>query len=164
MLFRSANVATANLEEIANSTSKIIVSEMSKTHIGAATTTPYSIYFQYYPNTTTYPTGVAVVNGTDFHGKNVKVVASIESVSGYGTAIKSITQPVSDGTYVSGATWGRVDVQTYGSGEAILRSKLKILCQLEGQTALYREVIFTVMQKQLFNNGVIDSSIDVVEA
>ena len=159
----SANVATANLEEIANSTSKIIVSEMSKTHIGAETTTPYSIYFQYYPNTTQYSNEVAVVNNTTFHGKNVKVVASIEPVSGYGPAIKSITQPVSDGTYVSGATWGRVDVQTYGSGSAVLRSKLKILCQLEGQTALYREVIFTVMEKQRFNNGVIDSSIDVVE-
>ena len=159
----SANVATANLDEIANSTSKIIVSEMSKTHIGAATTTPYSIYFQYYPNTTQYSNEVAVVNNTTFHGKNVKVVASIEPVSGYGPAIKSITQPVSDGTYVSGATWGRVDVQTYGSGNAVLRSKLKILCQLEGQTALYREVIFTVMEKQRFNNGVIDSSIDVVE-
>ena len=161
----SANVATANLDEIANSVSRIVVSEMSKTHIGAETTEPYSIYFQYYPDTQSQSHGseVAVVNGTNFYGKNVKVVASIEAVSGYGPAIKSITQPVADTEYSSGSTWGRVDVQTYGSGEAILRSKLKILCQLEGQTALYREVIFTVMQKQLFNNGVIDSSIDVVE-
>ncbi len=158
----SANVATANLDDIANSTSRIIVSEMSKTHIGDETTTPYSIYFQYYPNTTDYSSEVAVVNGTSFHGKNVKVTASIEPVSGYDAAIKSITQPVSDGTYQSGSTWGRVDVQTYGSGADVLRSKLKILCQLEGQTALYREVIFTVMQKQRFNNG-IDASIDAVE-
>ncbi|MBQ6578973.1 MAG: BACON domain-containing protein, partial [Bacteroidales bacterium] len=158
----SANVATANLDEIANSVSRIIVSEMSKTHIGDATTTPYSIYFQYYPNTQTYANEVAVVNGTNFHGKNVKVVASIEAVSGYGAAISSITQPVSDGSYASGATWGRVDVQTYGSRDAVLRSKLKILCQLEGQTALYREVIFTVMEKQEFNNG-INASIDAVE-
>ena len=158
----SANVATANLDEIANSVSRIVVSEMSKTHIGDATTDPYSIYFQYYPNTTTYPSEVAVVNNTTFHGKNVKVVASIEPVSGYGAAIKSITQPVADATYISGSTWGRVDVQTYGSGSEVLRSKLKILCQLEGQTALYREVIFTVMEKQRFNNG-INASIDAVQ-
>ena len=165
----SANVATANLDEIANSTSKIIVSEMSKTHIGDPTTdaNPYKIYFQYYPNTTQYASEVAVVNGTTFHGKNVKVVATIEPVSGYGPAIKSIEQPVADGTYINEATWGRVDVQTYGSGATVKRSKLKILCQLDGQTALYREVIFTVMNKQRFNNGKnatgINSSIDAVE-
>ena len=165
----SANVATANLDEIANSTSSIIVSEMSKTHIGAATTdaNPYKIYFQYYPDTKNHSGEVAVVDNTNFHGKKVKVVATIEPVSGYGPAIKSIEQPVADGTYINGTTWGRVDVQTYGSGDAVLRSKLKIFCQLEGQTALYREVIFTVMQKQRFNDGVnatgINSSIDEVE-
>ena len=160
----SANVATANLDEIANSTSKIIVSEMSKTHIGDPTTTPYSIYFQYYPDTQNHSTEVAVVNNTTTSwGKKVKVVASVEAVSGYDAAIRSITQPVADTGYASGATWGRVDVQTYGSGSKVLRSKLKILCQMEGHTALYREVIFTVMEKQRFNNGLIDSSIDVVE-
>lgn len=160
----SANIATANLDEIANSTSRIVVSEMSKTHIGEATTeaNPYKIYFQYYPNTSTYPSEVAVVNNTNFHGKNVKVIASIEPVSGYGPAIKSITQPVVDATYSSEETWGRVDVQTYGSGDNILRSKLKIFCQLDGQTALYREVIFTVMQKQRFNDGTSNSSIDAI--
>ncbi len=161
----SANVATANLDEIENSASRIVVSEMSKTHIGAATTTPYSIYFQFYPDIATnqYADEVAVENGTDFHGKNVKVVASIEQVSGYDAAISSITQPVSDGSYASGATWGRVDVQTYGSGDAVRRSKLKILCQVDGQQALYREVIFTVMEKQYFNNGTDDSSIGAIE-
>ena len=142
---------------------------MSKTHIGTATTTPYSIYFQYYPNTTDYPDEVVVVDshdtengGAQFHGKDVKVVASVVTVSGYGTAIKSITTPVIDMTYQNGVVWGRVDVHTFGSGATPLRSKLKILCQPDGQTALYREVVFTVMEKQRFNNG-IDSSVDAIE-
>ncbi len=143
----SANIATAMLDEITNNKSLIKVSEMSKTSIGAAN--EFDINFWFYPDVENHPNDVRVNNGT-YQGQTVTIQYAIEEVAGHDAAIYEVTNLTPTGTPEMGTLHVKVNASTVG---AVKKSKLKILGQWGSQRALYREVEFTVMEKQNFAQG-----------
>lgn len=140
----SANIATAMLDEITNQKSLIKVSEMSKTSIGAANT--FDINFWFYPDVQGHPNDVRVNNGASYLGETVTIQYTIEDVAGYSPAISEVVNNT-----LADADMGTLNVKVYKSDPGVVkRSKLKILGQWGVQRALYREVEFTVMEKQVF--------------
>ena len=137
----SANIATAMLNEIGTSTSKIQVSQTSITSVGAAK--PKSFTFAFYPD----------ANGSPVTASSGDVTISITQmeVSGYPGAID---QTKNDDGYVKGIKDngdGTVTVQLLSSEGGEKMSKVRIQGEKQGQRPLYREIIFTVMDKQDFS-------------
>lgn len=141
----SANIATANLDEIDNHHSKIVVNQMDFTNIGASKT--YDVYFQFYPLST--GTEVVVQSGNSSQGA-VTISTTKLDVSGYSNPITNLSTVTVDNTYESGKTWGHFTVTVAGSSTGVQRGKVRVLGQVEGMRSLYREVVFTVMEKQNF--------------
>ncbi len=153
----SANIATAMLDEITNQKSLIKVSEMSKTFIGeGGEDKAVDINFWFYPDVQNHPTDVRVINGVTYQGQTVTIQVILEDVSGHQHAVDSW----SNTTPASGATMGTIHVVPSSSVTgSVKRSKLKILGQWGTQRALYREVEFTVMEKQAFAKGDIECTV-----
>lgn len=144
----SANIATSMLDEITNQKSLIKVSEMSKTFIGKDN--DYDISFWFYPDVATaaHKEDVVVIDGTTYQNQRVTIQIAVEEVAGHSAAIASF-----ENTTVSNDE-GTIHVVLNDSAEgAVKKSKLKILGQWGTQRALYREVEFTVMEKQEFKQG-----------
>ena len=136
----SANIATAMLNEIGTSTSKITVSQTSITSVGAAK--PKSFTFAFYPD----------ANGPAVTASSGDVTISITQmeVSGYANAID---QDKDDEGFVNGIKDngdGTVTVQLLSSEGGEKMSKVRIQGEKTGQRPLYREIVFTVMDKQDF--------------
>lgn len=149
----SANIATSMLDEITNNRSLIKVSEMSKTTIGDAR--DIDINYWFYPDVANNPTDVVVYHGTTYNGSQVTIQTIIEEVAGYQAAIES-----AENTTSSSDEMGTVKVTTVASVSGVVKkSKLKILGQWGTQRALYREVEFTVMEKQNFEQGDLECSV-----
>lgn len=142
----SANIATSMLDEITNNRSLIKVSEMSKTTIGDGR--DIDIDFWFYPDVQNHPNDVVVNHNTAFQGQTVTIQIIDEEVAGYQPAIASFVNLTP-----SNADMGVIRVTTNSSvAGSVKKSKLKILGQWGTQRALYREVEFTVMEKQYFEN------------
>ncbi len=148
----SANVSTAMLDDISNSKSRIVVAgeggkSMSYTVIGSGKTIDVDFYF--YPVASN--SEVVVTNGKRSTAANATVIIKkeIEKDGSYPQAIKSISNvivtPNANGTDNHGTITVTLDDSESG---VIKKGKLKILGQVEGSQALYREVCFTVMEKQ----------------
>ncbi|MBR2210324.1 MAG: hypothetical protein IKG84_03280 [Bacteroidales bacterium] len=136
----SANIATSMLNEIGTQTSKIQVSQTSITSVGAAK--PKSFTFAFYPDAN----GPAVTASSG----NVTISITQMEVSGYASAID---QDKDDDGFVDGIKDngdGTVTVQLLGSEGGEKMSKVRVQGQKAGQRPLYREIIFTVMDKQNF--------------
>lgn len=136
----SANIATAMLSEIGTEDSKITVSQTSITSVGAAQ--PKTFTFAYYPDAD----GPAVTAT----GGNVTITITQSEVSGYPVAID---QTKNDDGYVKGIKDngdGTVEVQLLSSVGGEKKSKVRVQGEVNGQRPLYREIIFTVMDKQEF--------------
>ena len=153
----SANVATSMLDEITNQKSLIKVSEMSKTLIGeGGEDKAVDINFWFYPDVENHPNDVVVNHGANYEGQAVTIQVILEDVSGHQPAVASWTNT----TPTSGATMGTIHVVPNSSAEgAVKKSKIKILGQWGTQRALYREVEFTVMEKQNFAQGSVVCSV-----
>ena len=139
----SANIATAMLNEIGNTNSKIQVSQTSITSVGAAK--PKEFTFAYYPDK----------QGDPVYASSGDITVSITQmeVSGYPIAIN---QNKNDEGYVKGIKDngnGTVSVYLLSSAGGEKRSKVRIQGSKEGQRGLYREILFTVMDKQEFKDG-----------
>ena len=147
----SANIATSMLDD---NKSKITVSMMSKTTIGAGK--EYDVDFYFYPDVQGHPNSVVVNNGTSFEGQAVTIQYIIEEVSGHQPAITEVNNLTPSGTPAKGTL--RVKVNSSSAG-VVKKSKLKILGQWGTQRALYREVEFTVMEKQKFEQGDLECSV-----
>lgn len=145
----SANIATAMLDEITNNKSLIKVSEMSKTSIGEEK--EFDINFWFYPDVQGHPNDVRVNNGT-YQGQTVTIQYALEEVAGHPAAIElnNVTNLTPSGTPEMGTIRVKVNASSVG---VVKKSKLKILGQWGSQRALYREVEFTVMEKQNFAQG-----------
>ena len=147
----SANVATAMLDEIGNGKSNIKVSEMSKTSIGASKI--FDIDFYFYP--VAGESEVVVTNGktsTAAGGKTVTISTAILTEGIYPQSIANVSAPVvtsSSGNDEKATV--KVTVKPSVSG-TVMKGKLRILGQVEGMTALYRDIVFTVMEKQSFTS------------
>lgn len=136
----SANIATSMLNEIGTSTSKITVSQTSITSVGDAKTKEFT--FAFYP----VADGPAVTSS----GNGVTISITQMEVSGYASAID---QDKDDDGFVNGIKDngdGTVTVQLLGSAGGEKMSKVRVQGEKEGQRPLYREIVFTVMDKQVF--------------
>ncbi len=159
----SANVATAMLDEIGNGKSNIKVSPMSNTSIGASKS--FDIDFYFYPIAGN--SEVVVTNGATSAaagGKTVTISATMMTEGNYEQAIASVGTPVvyqvnnkDDHATVT------VTVKPSVTGK-VLKGKVRVLGQVAGMTALYRDVIFTVMEKQEFETGSTASSVTKMTA
>lgn len=143
----SANIATAMLDEITNQKSMIKVSEMSKTSIGEEK--EFGINYWFYPDVQDHPTDVVVNHGANYQGSPVTIQIIEEAVAGHPAAIAEVTDLTP-----ANADMGTIRVKVNSSSIGVVKkSKLKILGQWSNQRALYREVEFTVMEKQSFAKG-----------
>ena len=145
----SANVATAMLDEIGNGKSSIKVSEMSKTSIGASKS--FNIDFYFYPLAGNPE--VVVTNGktSTAAGKTVTISTSIMTEGNYDQAIESVSAPVVTHNTNDTDNHATITVKVKPSVTGkVLKGKVRILGQVAGMTALYRDVVFTVMEKQEF--------------
>ena len=158
----SANVATSMLDEITNNKSLIKVSEMSKTFIGeGGEDNAVDINFWFYPDVKNHPNDVVVNHAASYQGQTVTIQVILEDVSGHQPAVASWTNT----TPTSGATMGTIHVVPNSSAEgAVKKSKIKILGQWGTQRALYREVEFTVMEKQSFAQGSVVCTVSTLAA
>ena len=157
----SANVATSMLDEITNQKSLIKVSEMSKTFIGeGGEDKAVEINFWFYPDVENHPNDVVVNHGTSYQSQTVTIQVVLEDVAGHQPAVadwRNIT--------ASGADMGTIRVIPNSSSEgAVKKSKIKILGQWGTQRALYREVEFTVMEKQNFAQGSVVCTVSTLAA
>lgn len=157
----SANVATSMLDEITNQKSLIKVSEMSKTFIGeGGEDKAVEINFWFYPDVENHPNDVVVNHGTSYQSQTVTIQVVLEDVAGHQPAVadwRNIT--------ASGADMGTIRVIPNSSSEgAVKKSKIKILGQWGTQRALYREVEFTVMEKQNFAKGSVVCTVSTLAA
>ena len=160
----SANVATAMLDEIGNGKSNIKVSEMSKTSIGDSKS--FDIDFYFYPIAGN--SEVVVTNGnasTAAGGKTVTITTAMMTEGTYDQAIESVSAPVVTHNSDNSDNHATVTVTVKASETGkVLKGKVRILGQVQGMTALYRDVIFTVMEKQDFMTGSTESSITKMTA
>lgn len=147
----SANIVTASLNEIGNSTSKIFVSQTSITKVGDAGKKDFT--FKFYPDAHDNNT-FFVADGT-YEGAAVDITISDPmEVSGYDTAINIHETETGFVKGIKNNGDGTVTVSLLAASSTEKKSKIRVQGKLGGQRALYREIIFTVMEKQEFvNNG-----------
>ena len=158
----SASVRTSMLDDLSNTKSRIVVAgrsgnNMSYTSIGTGKS--FNIDFYFYPDANN--SEVIVTNGkTSRAGKRVSIQTDIETNGSYPQAIASISNVVvthnSNGTDNHGTITVTLNDSQPGT---VQKGKLKILGQVEGARALYREVEFTVMEKQEFTAGEAQTSV-----
>ncbi len=158
----SASVRTSMLDDLSNTKSRIVVAgrsgnNMSYTSIGAGRS--FNIDFYFYPNANSNE--VVVTNGKNSSaGKRVSIQTDIETNGSYPQAIASISDVVvthnSNGTDNHGTITVTLNNSVPGT---VQKGKLKILGQVEGSRALYREVEFTVMEKQEFAAGEVQTAV-----
>ena len=159
----SASVTTSMLDDISNNKSRIVVAgndgnNMSHTAIGSGRTVDVDFYF--------YPVAgqdeVVVTDrkpSTAAGGATVNIKKDVEVDGDYPQAIASVSDVVV--THNSNGTdnHGTITVTLNNSIPGVVqKGKLKILGQVEGSRALYREVCFTVMEKQNFAKGDLQTS------
>jgi hypothetical protein len=158
----SASVRTSMLDDLSNTKSRIVVAgrsgnNMSYTSIGTGKS--FNVDFYFYPNANN--SEVVVTNGKNSRaGKRVSIQTDIETNGSYPQAIASISDVVV--THNSNGTdnHGTITVTLNDSQPGIVqKGKLKILGQVEGARALYREVEFTVMEKQEFAAGDVQTTV-----
>ena len=158
----SASVRTSMLDDLSNNKSRIVVAgrsgnNMSYTSIGAGKS--FNIDFYFYPDANS--SEVVVTNGKNSSaGKRVSIQTDIETNGSYPQAIASISDVVV--THNSNGTdnHGTITVTLNDSQPGVVqKGKLKILGQVEGSRALYREVEFTVMEKQEFAAGEVQTTV-----
>lgn len=168
----SANVSTAMLDEISNSQSKIVVAghtddvtnAMSYTAIGSGKY--FDIDFYFYPVASN--SEVVVTNGKNSIAAGNKPVTITKTVLTDGSHVQAIasTDDIvvtanSDGSDNHGTI--KVYMNDSESG-VVKKGKLRILGQVQGMQALYREVVFTVMEKQSFAKGTLVSNATSLES
>lgn len=149
----SANISTAMLDEISNNKSRIKVagddgSNMSHTVIGAGR--DISVEFWFYPVAGNPEVVVTDGKPSTAAGAPVTITVTILDEAGYDQAIDSKSEVVVTRNGNSDQ-FGTVTVKTNSSvAGKVQKGKLRILGQVSGMRALYRDVEFVVMEKQDF--------------
>ena len=155
------------LDDLSNTKSRIVVggrtdgNNMSYTSIGTGKS--FDIDFYFYPVANN--SEVVVTNGKRSTAANarVNIGKNIETVGSYPQAIASVSDVVvthnSNGTDNKGTI--TVTLQDSEPG-VVKKGKLKILGQVEGARALYREIEFTVMEKQVFATETKETTVNLV--
>lgn len=135
----SSSLETANLNEVSNNQTRIAVNQMDFVHVGTDVRT-FDVFFRFYPNAASDTPVITTVNNAATTGNYVH--CSERADDQLGAAIKSISYESAQGG------WGHIVVTVYGSGANPLRSKLRVEGASDGKRKIYRDITFTVMQKQ----------------
>ena len=149
----SANISTAMLDEISNNKSRIKVagddgSNMSHTVIGAGR--DINVEFWFYPVAGNSEVVVTDGKTSTAAGAPVTITVSVLDEAGYEQAIASKSGVVVTRNGNSDQ-YGTITVTTNSSvAGKVQKGKLRILGQVAGMRALYRDVEFVVMEKQDF--------------
>ncbi len=164
----SASVSTSMLDDLSNTKSRIRVSgesgnNMSHTAIGNGRS--FDIDFWFYPVANNDEVVVTDgKNSTAANGARVTITKNVETDGSYPQAIAEVSDVVvthkSNGTDDHGTITVRLNDSQPG---VVQKGKLKILGQVAGARALYREVEFTVMEKQQFEAGEVQASASPLE-
>ena len=165
----SASVSTSMLDDLSNTKSRIVVAgeggnNMSHTAIGNGRS--FDVDFWFYPVADN--SEVVVTDGknsTAANGARVTITKKPEAYSNYPQAIAEVSDVVV--THNSNGTdnHGTITVTLNNSQPGVVqKGKLKIQGQVAGARALYREVEFTVMEKQQFEAGEVQASASPLEA
>jgi hypothetical protein len=159
----SASVSTSMLDEISNNKSRIVVAgrdgnHMSYTAIGSGKS--FNVDFYFYP--VDGNSEVVVTNGkrSTAANKTVTITKSIEKNGNYPQAIAAISDVVVTHNANGTDNHGTITVNLEDSEPGVVKKgKLKILGQVAGSRALYREIEFTVMEKQSFAKSSLQTSV-----
>ena len=160
----SASVTTAMLDDISNNKSRIVVAgesgnNMSHTFIGSGKTCNVDFYF--YPVASNSEVVVTDGKASTAAGGAIVTIKSVEETDGeHPQAIASVSAV--NVTHNANGTdnHGTITVTLNDSEPGVVKKgKLKILGQVQGSRALYREVCFTVMEKQNFADGDLQTSV-----
>lgn len=159
----SASVSTSMLDEISNNKSRIVVAgrdgnNMSYTAIGSGKS--FNVDFYFYP--VDGNSEVVVTNGkrSTAANKTVTITKDIVKNGNYPQAIASTSDIVVTHNANGTDNHGTITVNLEDSEPGVVKKgKLKILGQVSGSRALYREVEFTVMEKQTFEKGDLQTSV-----
>lgn len=149
----SANISTAMLDEISNNKSRIRVagddgSNMSHTVIGAGR--DINVEFWFYPVAGNPEVVVTDGKTSTAAGAPVTITVTILDEAGYDQAIDSKSEVVVTRNG-NNDQYGTITVKTNSSVVGkVQKGKLRILGQVAGMRALYRDVEFVVMEKQDF--------------
>lgn len=135
----SASIETANLNEVDNNQSRMIVNQMDFVHVGGNSRT-FVIDFQFYPDASSSAGVITAVNNSATSGNYVNT--TLKKVDGYDHAVTAVTPQAASGG------WGHIQVTVSGSGENTLRSKVRVQGNATGKRVIYRDITFTVMEKQ----------------
>lgn len=153
----SANISTAMMDEISNSRSRIVVAgeggkSMSYTVIGSGNAIPVDFYF--YPVANNSEVVVTHNKTSVAAGLPVSITKTILTDGDFPQAIASASNVVVTHNEDDTDKYGTITVTLFPSEEGVIKKgKLRILGQVQGQQALYREVCFTVMNKQNLAKG-----------
>ena len=148
----SANVSTSMLDEIGNGKSRIVVAgeggnAMSHTAIGEGKY--FDVDFYFYPVAT--GTEVVVTNGKTSTSTGKKVTITTDIIDNSSNAISSIGAVVVTHKSDDSDDHATIRVNLTDSEPGKVKTgKVRILGQVEGLRALYRDVVFTVMEQQKF--------------
>ena len=165
----SASVSTSMLDDLSNNKSRIVVAgeggnNMSHTAIGTGKS--FDVDFYFYPVASN--SEVVVTNGkasTAANGAKVTITKNIETYGNYPQAIASISDVVVTHNSNNTDNHGTITVTLNDSQPGVVqKGKLRILGQVAGARALYREVEFTVMEKQQFAAGETQASVSPLES
>lgn len=135
----SSSLETANLNEVSNNQTRIAVNQMDFVHVGSEQRT-FDVYFRFYPNAASDTPVITTVNNTAQSGNYVH--AYVRADDQLGPAISTVEFQSAQGG------WGHIVVTVNGSGANTLRSKLRVEGSADGKRKIYRDITFTVMQKQ----------------
>ncbi|MBR1576563.1 MAG: hypothetical protein IJ654_08970 [Bacteroidales bacterium] len=135
----SSSLETANLNEVSNNQTRIAVNQMDFVHIGEEARS-FDVYFRFFPDAKSDSGVVTTVDNSATSGSYVHV--SVRADDQYAAAIDTVEyKSAQDG-------WGHIVVTVKGSGTNTLRSKLRVEGAANGKRKIYRDITFTVMQKQ----------------
>ena len=160
----SASVTTSMLDDISNNKSRIVVAgesgnNMSHTFIGSGKTCNVDFYF--YPVASNNEVVVTDGKPSTAAGGAIVTIKSVEETDGdHPQAIASVSAV--NVTHNANGTdnHGTITVTLNDSEPGVVKKgKLKILGQVQGSRALYREVCFTVMEKQNFADGDLQTTV-----
>ena len=137
----SSSIETANLNEVNNNQSRIVVNQMDFVHVGSTSRT-FDVFFQFYPDASSTSNVITSVNNSATSGNYVNT--SVRSVPGYSPAFTVAQVQTQDAT----GGWGHITVTVNGSSGSTLRTKLRVQGNATGKRVIYRDITFTVMEKQ----------------
>ena len=131
----SSSIETANLNEVSNNQTRIVVNQMDFVHVGTNEKT-FDVFFKFYPNAKSEAGVITTVDNNATSGNYVHATKRDSS------AFKSVTfKSAQNG-------WGHIEVTVVGAGDTDLKGVLRVEGASDGKRKIYRDITFNVMKKK----------------